>query len=78
MVEEPTPGTQRAIVLDALKARGTAGATCDRLEELTGLAHRFCSARVCELVHGGFAAETERKELTRRGQPATVLISTGK
>ena len=68
-------GTIRAKVLATLKAEGAA--TCDRLEEITGLSHQTCSARVRELVLKGKIKDSGRREKTRSGRGARVYVPVG-
>jgi hypothetical protein len=66
---------QRASILKAL-ARYAVGATCDRLEQDTGLSHQSCSARISELARDGLIADTGSREKTRSGRTARVYRST--
>ena len=54
------------------------GMTCDEAEELTGLRHQTCSARVRELVLKGFIVDSGNRRKTRSGRGARVYVATGK
>lgn len=70
-------GRLRAIVLDAIRLAGVAGATCDELEHALILTHQTCSARVRELVLGGHVLDSGKRRKTRSGRAATVWVAPG-
>ncbi len=53
------------------------GATCDEVEIALDLRHQTASARVRELVLGGFIEDTGRRRLTSSGRRARVYQSKG-
>lgn len=65
----------RQLVLNVV-AKHPQGITCDAIEEITGLRHQTCSARVHELMKSGHILNSGRKAPTRsaRGTKATLWI----
>lgn len=70
----PNAATDRARILDFIRARGVHGATSDECQAEFGLAHQTGSARVAELLQGGFIIESGRRRKTRRNRDADVLV----
>lgn len=62
-------------ILDVIRQSGVRGATCDEVEETTGLSHQTASARVHELMKAGRIVAAEGKRKTRAGRAATVWIA---
>jgi hypothetical protein len=52
------------------------GATCDEVEEILELRHQTASARIRELVLGGFIFDSGQRRLTRSERYARVYIRT--
>lgn len=63
-----------AKVLDAIKASGLKGLTCDECEKVTGLPHQTASARYRGLEQRGLIRRTEDKRPTRSGRSAAVYL----
>lgn len=68
----PRSGTQRGRILQWIQKRGDAGATVDEVETAAQWPHQTVSARVNELMHGGWIIDSGRRRRTRNGAPATV------
>jgi response regulator of citrate/malate metabolism len=67
---EGSKETLRVVVFRAISEKGEA--TCDELEQRTGLSHQTCSARITELVIESKIIDTGRRRTTRAGRPARV------
>lgn len=67
---EPHLGRLASMVLNAILAEG--GATCDRVEEVTGLSHQTASARCRQLFQAGRIYDSGRAARTRSGRNAIV------
>lgn len=65
--------TLRARVLFAISKLH--GATCDEVEEATGMRHQTCSARVRELFLKGMIRDSEARRKTRSGRTAVVWLA---
>ena len=65
---------KRAILVEINRGMndGRYGATCDEIEQATGLLHQTASARMNDLVREGVITVTGHKRLTRRRRPADV------
>ena len=70
----PNAATDRARILDFIRRRGAEGATSDECQAEFHLAHQTGSARVAELLQGGFIVKSGRRRKTRRGRDADVLV----
>ena len=70
----PNAATFRARILEFIRKRGAEGATSDECQAEFHLAHQTGSARVAELLQGGFIIESGRRRKTRRGRDADVLV----
>ena len=70
----PNAATYRARILEFIRKRGAEGATSDECQAEFQLAHQTGSARVAELLQGGFIIESGRRRKTRRGRDADVLV----
>lgn len=64
-------------VLDAIKAAGGKGMTCDECERATGLPHQTASARYRGLEQRGLIRRTDDKRPTRSGRNAVVYQASG-
>jgi hypothetical protein len=73
-VAEHTPNL-RAIVLQAIVAKGTHGATRDELAAELGYIINTILPRVWELMKAGRIKETEQRRLTRSGRMARLLVA---
>lgn len=63
------------MVVDHVTSRGVHGATCDEIEQATGLSHQTASARCTEAVARGLLVRTALRRETRSGRKAAVLTS---
>jgi hypothetical protein len=70
----PNAATFRSRILEFIRKRGAEGATSDECQAEFHLAHQTGSARVAELLQGGFIIESGRRRKTRRGRDADVLV----
>ena len=70
-------GDQALQVFAAFKARGVRGATCDEVEEITGLPHQSASARVNWLKDSkrSWIIDSGKTRATRSGRQATVWVA---
>lgn len=68
----PRNGTQRGRILQWIQRRGDVGATVDEAEIASGWSHQTTSARVNELMNGGWIVDSGQKRRTRNRTPATV------
>lgn len=66
----PVADSLRQRVLRAIQTRGDA--TCDEIEVTLGMRHQTASARLRELVLGGFIEDTGTRRKTRSGRGAVV------
>lgn len=64
----------RNIVYTEVRDAGD-GITCDAVEELTGMSHQTCSARITELVIEGKIRDTGMRRGTRSGRTARVYVA---
>jgi hypothetical protein len=62
----------QALVLARIARRPRMGATCEEIEELTGLRHQTASARICELKERGRLEDSGLRRPTRSGRSAIV------
>jgi hypothetical protein len=62
-------------VLEAVKAAGLAGLTCDEVEQRLSMTHQTASARVHELAKLEAIVDSGRKRKTRSGRGAVVWIA---
>ena len=67
-------GRIRTRVLRCIAQRGLYGATCDEVEQLLGLRHQTCSARIWELHRKELLVRTSTKRKTRSGRNAFVYV----
>lgn len=71
---KPFLPTQRLLVVRTIEAQGERGLTCDGVEEITGLRHQACSARVLELREAGLIVDSGRTRKTRSGRQAVIYV----
>lgn len=72
---EPALAHLEQVVLNAVRAAGPAGLTCDQCEIATELAHQTCSARFRGLEQRGILKRTEVRRPTRSGRSAYVYVA---
>lgn len=68
----PRSGTQRGRILRFIERRPNLGATVDDIEAASGLPHQTASARMNELMRGGWIVDSGHKRRTRNGGDAVV------
>jgi len=69
---KPDKHRQRALIMSILEREGYTGRmTCDAIEEITGLPHQSCSARISELKRDGLIHKIGTRP-TRSGCQAAV------
>jgi hypothetical protein len=68
---------QAGAIYDFVRLRGDTGATCDECERLLGISHQSTSARIVELMGGGFLRLHPEAitRPTRSGRKARVYVS---
>jgi hypothetical protein len=64
----------RAAVFNFTKKHGYRGSTCDEVEVALLLKHQTASARIRELVLGGYLEDSSRRRPTRSNRPARVYV----
>lgn len=74
---EPDVARLARMVLTFIEKRAALGATCDEVEERTGLAHQTASARIRELVQEGLIFDSGARRKTRSGRNARVYLRRG-
>lgn len=70
----PREGTQRAKVLNFIRACGGDGATDEELQDETGLNPNTARPRRVELVRDGWIRDSGRRRKTRGGDEAIVWV----
>jgi predicted transcriptional regulator len=72
---EPSVPTLQACVMACFVAAGDDGATCDEVEQETGLRHQTASARVRELALAALIHDSGRRRKTSSGRSARVYVA---
>lgn len=70
----PRTGSDRARILDLIRAAGDRGVTSEEAQLALKLSHQTGSARVAELLQGGLIIESGRTRPTTKGYEADVLV----
>lgn len=70
-------GRLRLEVFSFISDCGWAGATCDEVEQALNMKHQTASARVNELMNGGYIHNSGRKRATSSGRAAIVWVRAG-
>lgn len=64
----------KADIIDRVRMAGYYGITCEELELKTLMSHQTCSARISELLKGGFLKDSGSRRRTTSGRTARVYV----
>lgn len=73
---KPRASAIRARILTEIQIRGSAGATCDELEQALGLSHQTASARIREMNLKRTLRDSGQRRMTRTLRKAIVWVAT--
>lgn len=69
-------GQLRVRVLGYVATFDEHGATCSEVEQALGMLHQSASARIRELVQGGYLTDSTKRRDTAHGRKAVVWVPT--
>jgi hypothetical protein len=72
----PSAGQLRVRVLGYVASFSDHGATCNEVERALGMLHQSASARIRELVQGGYLTDSTKRRDTIYGRKAVVWVPT--